>query len=582
MNTAPPAIAITTSTRGTKVWANYEKATIELVDGLAKAINISPALAEILIHRGITDFDTAKDFFRPSLAQLHDPFLMKDMDKAVARLNHAVANKEQVLIYGDYDVDGTTAVSLFYGFFSKFHPYIHHYIPDRYKEGYGVSKAGIDWAVEHGVTLIVSLDCGIKATEKIIYAKSLGIDFIVCDHHQPDSVLPPAVAVLDPKREDCAYPFKELSGCGVGFKLLQAYCINQNIELELLYQYLDLVAISIAADIVPIVGENRILTYFGLQIINQQNRPGIKSLAGISGFKKNLTVTDVVFGLSPRINAAGRIGHGGSAVSLLLSSNETEANEWAEKLNDKNALRKDYDQLTTQEAIEMILASNCPNAFSTVLFKDSWHKGVVGIVASRCIEQYHRPTIILTEADGKITGSARSVEGFDLYGALLLCDDLLEQWGGHTHAAGLTLKKENLEEFQLRFEQVVASAIAPWQLVPRIKIDGILQLSQITDNFYNIIAQMQPFGPGNMQPTFISQNVIDTGRARILKEKHLKLTLTQPDSRVTIDAIGFGMGHFYDKIIGGVPFHICYQIDRNEFQGRATLQLMLKDIKFHP
>ncbi len=551
-----------------------------LVTALSQAININPTLAGLLVQRGITDFDLAKDFFRPSLSQLHHPFLMKDMQQAVDRLKLAVSTNEKILVYGDYDVDGTTAVSVFYGFFSAIHTPIFHYIPDRYKEGYGVSKDGIEWALVQGITLIVSLDCGIKSSEKISYAKSLGIDFIVCDHHQPGEELPPAVAVLDPKRSDCNYPFKELSGCGVGFKLLHAYCLDQHLDTERLFSYLDLVSISIAADIVPIVNENRVMMSLGLQIINQKSRPGIKALAGISGFKKSLTVTDVVFGLSPRINAAGRIGHADSAVKLMLSNTDEEAETWAEALNTKNSTRKDYDQSITKEALEMIVSASLSDAVSTVLYKDTWHKGVVGIVASRCIEQYHRPTIILTESNGKATGSARSVEGFDLYRALLQCDDLLEQWGGHMHAAGLTMKKENIAAFQNRFEQVVSSCIEPWQLVPRIKIDGELELHQITNKFYNIISQMVPFGPGNMQPVFISKKVMDTGRGRILKDKHLKLILKQPNSNITVDAIGFGMSTYFEKIKSGIPFHICYQIDRNEFQGQTSLQLMLRDMKF--
>ncbi len=563
-----------------KTWVTTPQPDTTEVETLAKSININPTLASLLVQRGITDFDLAKDFFRPSLDQLHHPFLMQGMQQAIDRLKTAVAKGEKILVYGDYDVDGTTAVSVFYGFFSEIYPHIFHYIPDRYKEGYGVSQAGIDWAASNGVTLIVSLDCGIKSSEKIAYAQSLGIDFIVCDHHQPGEELPPAFAVLDPKRSDCSYPFKELSGCGVGFKLLHAYCLDQNLDTERLFSYLDLVAISIAADIVPIVNENRVMMALGLQIINKQIRPGVKALAGISGFKKSLTVTDVVFGLSPRINAAGRIGHADSAVKLMLSKTEEEAETWAEALNTKNSTRKDYDQSITKEALEMIASASRGDAVSTVLYKETWHKGVVGIVASRCIEQYHRPTIILTESNGKATGSARSVEGFDLYVALLQCDDLLEQWGGHKHAAGLTMKIDNIEAFQQRFEEVVAGCIEPWQLIPRIKIDGELELHQITDKFYNIISQMAPFGPGNMQPIFVSRNVVDTGQGRILKEKHLKLTLKQPESNISIDAIGFGMSAYFDKIKSGVPFHVCYQIDRNEFQGRTSLQLMLRDIKF--
>jgi single-stranded-DNA-specific exonuclease len=563
-----------------KRWVYKTLPETEQAESLAKAINVNPLLASILIQREITDFDEAKSFFRPSINELHDPFLMKDMDKAVERLSRAIDSKEKILIYGDYDVDGTTSVSLVYDFLSKKYSNIDFYIPDRYKEGYGVSTLAMEWAKENGVDLIISLDCGIKSSSQIALAASYNIDFIVCDHHKVGDTIPPAYAVLDPKRLDCEYPFKELSGCGVGFKLLQAFSIKNNFPFEDLFPYLDLVAISIASDIVPIVGENRILAFYGLKIINSNPRPGVKALIDVAGYKKDLDITNVVFGLGPRINAAGRVAHAKAAVHLLLSQSDDEAEEHAKLINEKNTLRKDFDMSITEEALQMIeddlLAKD---AKSTVLFKNDWHKGVIGIVASRCIEKYYRPTIILTESNNFATGSARSVFGFDVYEAISQCSDLLEQFGGHMYAAGLTLKVANVPAFRKKFETVVAAAITNEQLTPRIEIDLKLRISDIDYKLYNILKQISPFGPGNMQPVFVSENVFDDGNCRLLKEQHLKICVKQ-EGTASIEAIGFGMSEHYERISRGDKFHLCYTICENDFNGKKSLQLFIKDIKY--
>jgi single-stranded-DNA-specific exonuclease len=548
-------------------------------EALATAINVNNQLAAILLQRNVSTFEEAKSFFRPDIKDLHDPFLMKDMDKAVDRLNQALKNGEKILIYGDYDVDGTTSVSLVYDYLSQRHSNIDFYIPDRYTEGYGVSTTGIEWARENNFKLIISLDCGIKSMEQIALAASYNIDFIVCDHHKAGDTLPPAYAVLDPKRLDCNYPFKELSGCGVGFKLLQGFCIKNNYSFEELTPYLDLVAISIASDIVPIVGENRILAYYGLKIINGSARPGVRALIDVAGFKKNLDITNVVFGLGPRINAAGRISHAKSAVNLLLSKTDEEAEAFAKLINEKNTIRKDFDHNITEEAMEMIAKEIHMDAKSTVLFKNDWHKGVIGIVASRCIEKYYRPTIILTESNNYATGSARSVAGFDVYEAISGCSELLEQFGGHMYAAGLTLKLANVSAFRKKFEEVVSAAITAEQLTPQIEVDMKLKIEDIDYKFYNVLKQMGPFGPGNMQPLFVSEDVYDDGYARLLKDQHLKLSLRQGNSP-SIDAIGFGMPEHYERISKGEKFKVCYNIAENDFNGKKSLQLFVKDIKF--
>ena len=552
----------------------------QTIEHLSNSLNISTLLATLLWQRGISNFEEARLYFRPSLTHLHDPMLMKDMDKAVVRLTKAIETGENIMIFGDYDVDGTTSVAMFYGFLKRIYPNLIFYIPDRYTEGYGVSLKGIETAHDNDFTLIITLDCGIKSIKLVKQAQEWGIDFIICDHHRPGDELPPAVAVLDPKRADCPYPFKELTGCGVGFKLLQAYCQYHGIDEETyLFPYLDLGVVSIAADIVPIVGENRTMAHFGLKHLNSSPRAGLKALKEIAGFQGEMDITNVVFGLGPRINAAGRIKHAHDAVTLLLADNETDAIDFAVGINKHNVDRREHDTRITQEALTMIEEDDSlRNAKTTVLFKPDWHKGVIGIVASRCIEKYHRPTIILTKSDKKVAGSARSVPGFDLYDAIEACSDLLEQFGGHTFAAGLTLQEEKVKAFQQKFEEIVSKRILPEQLSPMIEVDMRIPLKHITERFFSIINQMQPFGPGNMTPVFVSENVRLRGYPRILKEKHLKLDVCQDDSPV-FSAIGFGMAEFYEPLMQGKAFHICYNIEINEFQGKRSLQLHLKDIK---
>lgn len=550
------------------------------VKDLSSAINVVPAMATMLAQRGIETFDQAKTFFRPSLSDLHDPFLMKDMDKAVERIKKAFSQKEKILVYGDYDVDGTTSVSLVYDFLSKIYSFLDYYIPDRYKEGYGISTQGIDWAKENNIKLIICLDCGIKSVDKIDYAHSLGIDFIICDHHLPGEELPKAVALLDPKRKDCPYPFKELCGCGVGFKLMQAISVTDMENLDDLYTYLDLAAIAVCSDIVPIVGENRIIVHHGIQVINNNPRPGIRALSDVSGYKKIRDVSNVVFGLGPRINAAGRVGHAKSAVKLLLSKTAEEAEAYASQLNDKNLERKDFDSNITEEALDMIRTNELQSfSKSTVLYKEDWHKGVIGIVASRCIEKYYRPTIILTKSGALAAGSARSVVGFDVHDAIGECTELLEQYGGHMYAAGLTMKIENIEAFRLKFEKVVAAKIKDEQLIPQIEIDLKIPLDQVNYRFYNVLKQMAPFGPQNMQPIFVAENVYDDGKSRLLKEQHLKLCVKQKDSAV-YEAIGFGMYEHFERIKKGDKFNICFSIEENDYNGLKSLQLQIRDIKF--
>ena len=547
---------------------------------LASSINVNPFLSQLLVQRGITSFDEAKSFFRPSLDQLHDPFLMRDMEKAVARLEKAMDNQEKILVYGDYDVDGATSVSLFYGFLKQYYAHLDYYIPDRYKEGYGVSAAGVNWAAENGFSLIVTLDCGIKSADKVLMAKNLGVDFIICDHHRPDENLPQAAAVLDPKRSDCAYPYKELTGCGVGFKLLQALCQTRNYDTENLLEWLDLLVVSIAADIVPITGENRVLANFGLQTINQQKRIGFKALIEVAGLQKALDIGSVVFGLAPRINAAGRIAHATAAVRLLLADNAEEASNFANEINKHNAERRTFDSSITEEALSMIKNDEwMANAKSTVLFKETWHKGVVGIVASRCIEHFYRPTIILTASHGKAAGSARSVAGFDVYEAIEACADLLEQFGGHTFAAGLSLPVENVAAFRQKFEQVVAERLAPEQETPLLNIDMDLDFTAITPKFYKILRQMSPFGPGNMTPLFVSQDLRLVATPTIMKEKHLKFEVSQPHSP-KFTAVGFSMAHLYQKLTANKPFSMAYTLEENTFRDQTTLQLMVRDIRF--
>lgn len=565
-----------------KKWIVKKTPEADQINALSKSINVNPVLAKILIQRGITDFSSAKTFFRPDLEDLHDPFLMKDMHKAIERLNQAIKDQETILVYGDYDVDGSTSVAMMYSFLMTQSKHLHYYIPDRYIEGYGISFQGIDYAAAHDCSLIIALDCGIKANDKIDYANQKNIDFIICDHHNPGSAIPNAVAILDPKQTDCPYPFKELSGCGVGFKLIQAYCLANHITEHYAIELLDLVAVSIAADIVDVKGENRILAYFGLEKINYNPRPGIKALLTNSGLDQKITISNLVFQLGPRINAAGRIDHAHLAVRLLTAIHEDEAAIIAEKVGQKNTARKDFDQNITAEALGLIAnEAHLVAAKSTVLYKKHWHKGVIGIVASRCIEHYYRPTIILTESNGKATGSARSVDGFDLYSAIEQCAELVDQFGGHTHAAGLTMPIENISLFTQKFEQVVSKNITEDQLIPKITIDSYIEIDQITERFYNILSQMDPFGPGNMQPVFAAKSLRIVGDINVLKEKHLKFTLKDINGKAQMTAIGFGFAHFQEQLNQNTNFEIAFTIQENHFNNMKSLQLYLKDIRFH-
>jgi single-stranded-DNA-specific exonuclease len=577
-----------------KRWVLKETSDREVVKTLAQELNIDRNLAELLIQRGITTFEKARSFFRPSLSDLHDPFEMKDMSAAIDRIESALEENQKILVYGDYDVDGTTAVALVYTFFHKFYDQLDFYIPDRYIEGYGISFKAIDFAAENRFSLIIALDCGIKAVEKIQYANEKGVDFIICDHHRPGSELPHACAVLDPKRADCTYPYKELSGCGIGFKLVQAYAQNNNIPFDDLSQYLDLVVVSIASDIVDITGENRILAYYGLKLMNVQPRPGLEAILRYSNlqkktdgngeafFTRELSITDLVFLVGPRINAAGRIESGRNSVRLLICENLEEALLLGAKIDNYNTERKNLDMLATQQAIEMIeMDERLKTSKSTVIFNRDWHKGVIGIVASRLTEHYYRPTIVLTLSGEQITGSARSVKDFDVYDAIDSCSDLLEHFGGHKYAAGLSLKPENLQAFIDRFERAVTEKLNGKELVPEIEIDTDLPLSNINSRFYNILRQFSPFGPGNMSPLFRTDGIIDAGGSRIVGKNHLKLYVVHPEiSGGPFSAIAFQQGDHFDKIEKGIPFDICYHVEENEWNGTVSLQLNVKDIKF--
>ena len=563
-----------------KRWLQKEIPSNDLIEDLSKAINVNPYLSAILVQRGIRSFGEAKDFFRPSLDVLHDPFLMKDMEKAVERLRSAFDKNEKVLIYGDYDVDGTTAVALVFSYLTSFYSNCEIYLPDRSAEGYGVSRAGVEWAESNGYTLIISLDCGIKSSELVGLANHKGIDFIICDHHLPDENIPNAVAVLDPKRKDCNYPYSELSGCGLGFKLIQAYARRYRNEQEV-YEYLDLVAVSIASDIVPITGENRILTHFGLKKLNENPRPGLKALKDLAASRSELDVSGIVFTLGPRINAAGRVAHARAAVDLLIAKTEEEANELAGKVNLKNEMRKQFDSDITEEAISMIESSEAlRSAKSTVLFKNTWHKGVIGIVAARCVEKFYRPTVILTESNNKITGSARSVNGFDLYNAILECSDLLEKFGGHKYAAGLTLDSQNLVAFQQKFEEVVKANITEEMLTPVIDIDMPLELDAITPKFINVLKQMAPFGPENQRPIFEARNIYVFNSLSLFKDRHVKFLAGQRGNNSVFQAVGFDLAHFYDQIASHDGFRMVFTIEENSFNGTTTIQLRIKDLKF--
>lgn len=563
-------------------WRKLPDPSLSTIESLQSTLGIAPALCKILAQRGISTFESAKNWFRPQLSDLHDPFLMLNMDKAVARINAAIEGNERIMIYGDYDVDGTTAVSLVFSFLHKHYENIDTYIPDRHKEGYGVSLAGIDYAEDNGISLIIALDCGIKAIKQVNYAAEKNIDFIICDHHRPGETIPPAAAVLDPKQENCNYPFDELSGCGVGFKLVQALCIDWKLPDSEWLPLVDLLAISIGADIVPIVGENRILAHYGLKLINSNPRAGIKLLIELTGKKtKDLTITDVVFMIGPRINAAGRVAHGRLAVELLTGEDASLIEELSQTINNHNTDRRELDSNITISALAMIEEQNELQRKSTVVFDKTWHKGVIGIVASRLIETHYRPTIVFTESNGVLAGSARSVKGFDVYNALDQCSDVLEQFGGHMYAAGMTLSIDRYEEFRQRFEEAVQSSIKPEHLVPEIEIDCEVEFADLDFKFYRILAQMAPFGPQNMTPTFQTNGLLDTGQSKAVgaDQTHLRVVLKDPKSNVTLTGIGFGMADKMNLVKSGKPISVAYHLEENEYNGQISLQMRIKDVK---
>ena len=565
-------------------WILKEHADETKVSRLAAEVGIDRVLAELLVKRGVETFEQARAFFRPSLSNLHDPFLMKDMDVAVERLHKAITGGEKILIYGDYDVDGTTAVALVYSYLKRFTSKIDFYIPDRYDEGYGVSVKGIDWAAENGFSLIITLDCGIKAIEKTIHAREKGIDMIICDHHLPEDRIPPAVAVLDPKREDCNYPFDDLSGCGVGFKLMQAYAQSQGIPFDTLVPLLDLLVVSISSDLVTMVGENRVLAYYGLKVLNENPGKGLLAMIELSNLEPgHITIDDIVFKIGPRINAAGRMESGRLAVELLTATETGKAMLIGEQINNNNNERKSIDREITQEALEMVQSGRCLASENvTIVYNPKWNKGVVGIVASRLVEAFYKPTVVLTKSNGFVTGSARSVAGFDLYQSIEHCADLLENFGGHVYAAGLTLKEENLQEFAGRMNEFVAGKITSDMLTPIVEIDEKLDFAQITPKFFRILKQFQPFGPGNGNPVFVTENVYDVGNGRKVGAGgvHLKLDLIQEDQPYhQIAAIAFNMADYYDYIKSGNPLDVCYSIVENYYRGSSTLQIRVRDLR---
>ncbi|MDM1363060.1 single-stranded-DNA-specific exonuclease RecJ [Myroides marinus] len=548
---------------------------------LQEVLGVNAIIARLLAQRDISSYDEAKQFFRPSLADLHDPFLMADMAKAVHRIIQAIETHQSILVFGDYDVDGTTSVALMYSYLRHLGAEVDTYIPDRYNEGYGISYQGIDYAIQHGIKLIVALDCGIKSIEHIEYAKRHGVDFIICDHHLPGDSIPEAIAVLDPKRIDCAYPYKELCGCGVGFKLIQAVHTTLGEPFETIQPYLDLVATAIAADVVPITGENRVLAHYGLQVINSNPRPGLKALMQLYNLN-TYTMSDIVFKLAPKINAAGRIEHGNFTVHLLTEETDEAANKTVEKIVRINEERKSLDQGITEEALKQIVDKKLINSKSTVVYSPSWHKGVIGIVASRLIDTYYRPTIVFTDSGEHLAASARSVKNFDIYQALEACSEHLIQFGGHMYAAGLTIKKENLEAFSQKFEEVVTNTINETDLIPEIEIDSKLKFSDITDKFLRILKQFEPFGPGNPSPCFLSKDVFDTGYAKQAggQGEHLKMTLKQ--RRVTgfkFSAIGFNLGNQYEGVREKRSFDVIYSIEENNWRNKTTIQLQIKDMQ---
>ena len=550
---------------------------------LSDELSISPMLAQLLIEREITTFEEARSFFRPDFCNLHDPFLMKDMDVAVKRLTKSMKHNEKILVYGDYDVDGTTSVALVYKFLKQYYDKLEFYIPDRYTEGYGISIQGIDYAAENNFKLIIALDCGIKAVEKVKYASQKGVDFIICDHHMPDSVLPPAVAVLDPKRLDCKYPFKHLSGCGVGFKLMQAFTITNNIDFLELTPLLDLLALSIASDIVPIVGENRIMAFYGLKQINSNPSPGLKGILEVCGLgDKEITISDIVFKIGPRINASGRMKLASEAVELLISNDLEFVKTKSDIINEYNKDRKGLDKSITDEAIALIAGNESYSLRrSIVVHKPDWHKGVIGIVASRLTEEFYKPAIVLSNSNGFASGSARSVPGFDIYKAIDSCRDLLETFGGHMYAAGLSMREENIPEFTERLEKYVSENILESQTYPQIDIDAVLEFKDITPKFFRVLKQFAPFGPGNMKPFFVSKNVWDFGTSRLVgkEQEHLKLELVDASSENVINGIAFRMHEYNDHLKALNRLDICYTLEENHFNGNTTIQLMIRDIK---
>ncbi len=550
---------------------------------LAQELGISNVLTKLLVLRGITTFEEAKQFFRPDLSHLHDPFLMNDMDKAIERLNMALGRKEKILVYGDYDVDGTTAVALVYKYLQQFTSNLDYYLPDRYTEGYGISYKGIDYAANNGFSLVIALDCGIKAVEKIAYAKKLNVDFIICDHHMPDAELPDAIAVLDPKRVDSTYPYQHLSGCGVGFKLMQALAMNNQIDLSSVYQLMDYVAVSIASDIVPITDENRVLAHFGLKKLSTNPNLGLKSIINLCALSdKEISISDIVFKIGPRINASGRIQSAREAVDLLVARDETFATEKCDCLNQYNETRKDLDKSITEEASQFL---NNLEGFSEkksiVVYQQAWHKGVIGIVASRLTELFYRPSIVLTLSNGLVTGSARSVPGYDIYKAIEGCRDLLETFGGHMYAAGLSMKESNLDAFRQRFETFVCETITDEQLQPQLDIDGVIDFKEITPKFFRVLRQFSPYGPENMKPAFCTRRVFDYGTSRLVgkEQEHIKMELVDASSENVMNGIAFRMGEFNDDLKAMNPLDICYTLEENTFNGNTTIQLLIKDIK---
>jgi len=565
-----------------KIWKLKAKPNEQKVFKLSKELGVSKSICSLLISREIDTFEKAKTFFRPQLSMLHDPFLMKDMDKAANRVIDAVASKERIRVYGDYDVDGTTSVSLMYSFLKSQQADCDYYIPDRYNEGYGISYAGIDDAIEKGITLMITLDCGVKAVEKIAYAQSKGLDVIICDHHRPGEVLPNAYAVLDPKRLDCDYPFKELCGCGVGFKLMQAYLKTQGLDEAIAFEYLDLVAVAIGADIVPILGENRVLAFYGLKRLNEKPRTGMLALMKEHKRVGEMTITDVVFTIAPRINAAGRMKHAHNAVSLLIEENEAQAVKTANEIEEYNTDRRAHDQRIAKEALLQIKENKEEERVSTVVYDPTWHKGVIGIVASRLIETYYRPTVVFTKSKDCLAASVRSVQGFDVYEALEACKEHIDQFGGHMYAAGLTLKEENYEAFKEAFEKVVSERITEEQKVEVLDLDAELDFADITNGFNNILKQFEPFGPENMAPLFFTKNVMDRGYSRAVgaENEHLKLHMCTEKERLSeMNGIAFKLGCHSGYVSKGLAFDICYAIQENAWKGKVTLQLGVKDIK---